>query len=144
MECLKAILDKDPREGPGASMIHADHKTNIKTVTDQLLQMLNKIIKGGVENEVSQIVKVASELALKMSAQRSRVEFFRIKTGRSISKAPSGSIDDLNGYNGARNTVGIVRLSKSPGIRRLGDERGGSLAEIRFIYPAKVFLERGD
>lgn len=126
----------------GRNEVQQSYYDHLGFVNAELLETLSRVTAIQDAANIDKVVKVAANIARKLSVQRCRMEFFAFAPRKPIVGAPSGAVKDRNGKNDGDNAKGIVLLSISPGLCRIGDERGGSLdRDATTIYPAGVFLD---
>lgn len=137
------------------SDISTSYQENIHEVSKQIEQMLEQDGPPLTDNDITtiqEIVSSAAKLSLECSLQRSRIQLFMLDTSATPQKYNKGLIHDRNlrNHSSSRNdnvdadsVDGIIELCIAPGLKRYGDNRGGSWGlPPKTLYKADVFMNR--
>jgi hypothetical protein len=144
------LIEREPE-----SDIAISYQENILEVSKQIEQMLEQDGPPLAEGDmayIKEIVSSAAKLALECSQQRSRIQLFVVATSTIPKTHDKQLIHDRNlrnhltsrQDNGDSDSVeGIIELCIAPGLKRYGDNRGGSWAlPPKTLYKADVFMNR--
>jgi hypothetical protein len=132
------------------SPIMKSYEANVKSVTDALtnaLQTVGSKVTGDDRTEIQDIVAAAAALALECSSQKSRIQTFEMDTDNYVRSYSKVEVENYNKRmqedEDAETLEGYVELYISPGLKRIGDGRGGSLNEPpKILSKAQVFLNQ--
>jgi hypothetical protein len=114
----------------------------LREVRGAIAIALAKVSSEDKTNEIWKIVDKSCSLALDFGIQRFRIQLSAPRENKTISlgSAP-GTIVDLNKSNNSA-SGGVVLLVVKPGLRKLGDGRGGSWGTVTTLLPSEVYLEK--
>ena len=113
-----------------------NYENNSSKVTNALYNTFSKVCSQDKRTDILAIVDEARSLALDFGIERCRLQIFAPQPKEYISRAASGAYDDIN----LDLTEGVVELVASPGLRKMGDGRGGRLDQVIDLCPAAVYL----
>ena len=129
-----------------STAVQSSHKANLAKVSDAVREVIDRVsseLSNDEKQKLGEIVSLSAQLAVDMGAQRCRMQLFGVTPGIQAQALRPSYVSDRNGRNGRDNAQGTVAVFVSPGLQRIGDERGGSLEkEATIIFPAGVFLVR--
>jgi hypothetical protein len=138
------LIDRDVQN----SAIIESYNKNLAALRTKLEQTLSSVgsrVTSDDRAEIADIVEYAANLALDCISQKARLFTFAIKENDGIRTYSRNEIEDRNLKNqnddDTENIEGVVELYLSPGLRRLGDGRGGSLHGAPIVLSkAQVFM----
>ena|SRR2546423_612804 len=137
---MRHAVTKNTTERPANEMIRKSYERNTAKILQSLSEVVLRVSSQDRQADLRKILDQARYLALDCGEQRCRLEFFAPSVKQKISMQNTKTYKDMNGDNNPSLAEGIVQLVVSPGLRRTGDGRGGSLDEVSDLCPAAVYL----
>lgn len=125
-----------------AGKLRDSYETHMAKTRAAISEAFSRVFSDYKETEIWKIVDKAFLLAFDFGIQRCRLQFFAPSPGELISTRDPKTHVDLNKGNEEGLSQGEVQLAIRPGVRRIGDGRGGSFATVTNISSAGVYLRK--
>jgi hypothetical protein len=130
------------------SPVMISYHENLATVRQNIERIIIKVgsrVGSDEERQIHDIVDAAAALSLECISQKARILPYVIAAEKGVQRYQKSEIADRNGRNLDGDDVeelnGTVSLFISPGLRRVGDLRGGSLNQPpKTLSKAQVFM----
>ncbi|OCK81695.1 hypothetical protein K432DRAFT_403556 [Lepidopterella palustris CBS 459.81] len=140
-ETLRRDLDQTNTNRHAASkQIMRSYQDNSSTVKNVLSAGVAKVTSEDKDADISSIVDEACSLALDFGIERCRLQLTAPQPNELVSMFNPGAYEDHNDRNDPSLTEGIVELVISPGLRKMGDGRGGRLDQVIDLCPAAIYM----
>jgi hypothetical protein len=112
-------------------------------VARSLSEALSQISFQDRQADIRTIVDKACSLALDFGMQQCRIHVFAARPNDTVSNLATESYKAANGEDNSDRTTGIIQFVVSPGLRKTGDGRGGSmdLEQSTVLCPAALYLK---
>jgi hypothetical protein len=133
-------LKKDLMGTSPLAELRNSYETHKAKTRAAISEDFSRVFPEDKETEIWKIVDKSFSLALEFGIQRCRLQFFAPVPGEFISTQDAGTYVDLNKGNEEGLNQREVQLAIRPGVRRIGDGRGGSFATVANVIPAGVYL----
>ncbi|KAF2095054.1 hypothetical protein NA57DRAFT_79543 [Rhizodiscina lignyota] len=112
---------------------------NFETVLRKLITAFGKVSSDNKQDDMQVIAEKARSLALLFGTQRARLELYLPQPNQRFGNGDP-AIENCNDSMPHSSSGGVVLFGVSPGLRKQGDARGGSLDRIDDLQPAMVYL----
>lgn len=145
---VQAIRENLINKGNVDSPVLASYRANLEAVRQNIERTISTVgskIGSDDDNQIHDIVNAAATLSLECISQKARILPFMVAADEGVGRYHKSEIEDRNGRNlddeDEEELTGTVSLFISPGLKRVGDGRGGSLNEPpKTLSKAQAFM----